>query len=229
MKKYLLTTFFIVTALILSSCSKDQKNGGKISYRIKPANYTAALAASAPTSGITIKTGSAVTWTSGTLNVSEIDFEAEKDDVETEYQLKNHVSVDLFNLSPVLGSISIPDGTYNEVELKIVLKKTGTGNVPLALKGEYTDGSGVKTPVEFSFNEDVEIEVEAENVVVSSNDYIGMINFQLNKFLANVTTSDLSNSMKTGGKIVISSTSNTELYHKIKANFRLVADCDFDD
>ena len=220
------------SVLILSSCAKDDSSGsGKLSYRVKPSNFTASIASTGSGSGLIvgINTNSSVTFTSGSLYISEIDFEAESKNNEIEYELKQALSVDLFNLSPLLGSITIPDGTYDEVELKLVLKKS-TSNIPLTLKGSYTDGTGAKIPVEFYFNEDFEVEVEAENIVVNGNkDYIGLINIQLNKFMSNVISADLSNATKTGGVIVISSTSNSNLYTKLKANLNAFADCDFDD
>ena len=228
MKKKLLVPALMMFAIAVTSCNKDQGEGGKVSYRIKPVNSSATLIGAAK-DGNTISGASTVSFTSGSMIISEIDFEAENKNVEIEYESKQVVTVDLFNLSPILGSISIPDGTYEEVELKLDLRKTTTGAVPLFLKGEYTDASGAKSPVEFSFNDNVEIEVEAENVVINSVDYIGMINLQLSKFLTNVTVSDLSQVTKLNGKIVISSTSNTALYNKIKSNLNSVADCDFED
>ncbi|WP_411273183.1 hypothetical protein [Daejeonella sp.] len=221
------------TVLILSSCEKDDSSGsGKLSYRVKPANFTASIGSSGSGSGLIvgINSNSSITWTSGSLYISEIDFEAKSKNREIEYELKQPVTVDLFNLSPLLGSITIPDGTYDEVELKLELKKSASSNIPLTLKGTYTDGSGAKIPVEFYLNEDFEVEVEAEDLVVKgTNDYIGLINVQLNKFLTNVISTDLSSASKTNGVIVISNTSNSNLYAKLKANLNAFADCDFDD
>jgi hypothetical protein len=235
MKNYLLNfgSVILVAGLLLSSCTKDNSTGdGKLSYKVKPSNFTASIGPTASGSGLTIaiNSNSSLTWTSGNINVSEIDFEAESKNAEIEYELKQAFNVDLFNLSPALGSITLPDATYEEVELKLVLKKSATSNIPLTLKGSYTDGSGTKIPVEFYFNEDFEVEVEAENIVVSgTNDYLGLINVQLNKFLTNVISADLSGAAKTNGVIVISSTSNMELYAKLKANLNAFADCDFED
>lgn len=222
-----------VAALISSSCKKGDSGSGKLSYRVKPANFTASIGSTISGSGlpVVINSNSSLTWISGSLNVSEIDFEAKSKNVEIEYELKQAVNIDLFNLSPILGSITIPVGTYEEVELDLELKKSISNIIPLTLKGSYIDANGAKIPVEFYFNEDFEVEVEAENIVVSANkDYIGLINIQLNKFLTNVVSADLSSATKTaGGVIVISSTSNTELYAKLKANLNAFADCDFDD
>lgn len=233
MKNYMKFGIPVLAAVLsITSCEKDDSTGsGKLSYRVKPANFTASIASTVSGSGLPvgINTNSSITWTSGSLYISEIDFEAESKDKKIEYEFKQGVNVDLFNLSPLLGSITIPDGTYDEVELKLELKKSTT-TVPLTLKGTYTDGSGAKIPLEFYLNEDFEVEVEAEDLVVSGNkDYIGLINVQLNKFMTNVLSADLSSATKTGGVIVISSTSNMNLYSKFKANLNAFADCDFDD
>lgn len=217
----------------MSSCTKENSTGdGKLSYKVKPANFTASVGPTVAGSGliVAVNSNSSLTWTSGNVNVSEIDFEAKSKSAKIEYELKQAFNVDLFNLSSVLGSITLPDATYEEVELKLVLKKSATSNIPLTLKGSYTDGSGTKIPVEFYFNEDFEADVEAENIIVSgTNDYLGLINVQLNKFLTNVVSADLSGATKTNGVIVISSTSNMELYAKLKANLNAFADCDFED
>jgi hypothetical protein len=228
-----LGTVVMGAIIVLQSCSKDDTTGsGKLSYQVKPANFTASVSSNVTGSGliVNVNSNSSLTWTSGNANISEIDFEAENKDVEIEHELKNLVNVDLFNLSPVLGSISIPDGTYDEVELKLELKQTTTPAIPLTLKGMYTNASGAKTPVEFYFNENFEIEVEAEDLVVNgASDYLGLINVQLNKFLSNVSTSDLDGANKTNGTIVISMASNPNLYSKLKANLNAFGDCDFED
>lgn len=227
MKKHLLNAILIITVLGMASCKKSEVGGGKLSYRIKTLNHTATISRGLNNQNL-ISEGNTITWTSGSLNISKIDFEAKKENAEIEYELKQLTTVDLLNLSPVLGSISIPDGDYKEVELKLELKKTTTGAVPLMLKGQYTDSNGVNTPIEFSFNENVEIKVEAKNVVISSTNYIAMINLQMNRFTTNVAVSDLSQATRTEGRIVISSTSNANLYNKVKSNFNFVADCDFE-
>lgn len=233
MKKILLGFGTVLLGVILlPSCSKDDSTGsGKLSYKVKPANFTASVGSTVSGSGLTVgvNSNSSLTWTSGTLNISEIDFEAENDELEIEYELKNQFNVDLLNISPMLGNINIPAGTYEEVELKLELKPSLT-NIPLTLKGTYTNSTGGKIPVEFYFNEEFEIEVEAENVTISgSEDYIALINVELNKFLLNVSSSDLDQAVKTNGSIIISSSLNISLYNKFKSNLNVFGDCDFED
>ena len=84
--------------------------------------------------------------------------------------------------------------------------------------------------MEFYFNDEFEIEVEAEDLVVSgTNDYLGLINVQLNKFLTNVSSADLDQAVKTNGTIIITSSSNINLYNKLKSNLNAFGDCDFED
>jgi hypothetical protein len=233
-KKDLRTGLALLGAfVILASCTKNDTVGsGEVKYQVKPTGFTGTVASSSTASGLigVIGSSNTLTFTSGSVNVSEIDFEAESKTVEIEYELKKFVNVDLFNLSPILGSVNIPEGTYDEVEIKLVLKKSTDNTIPLTLKGTYKDVNGATTPVEFYFNEEYEIEVEAEDVIIGSNaDYIGLINIQLNKLLVNIGANDLSGATKTNGVIIISSTSNTSLYSKFKANLNTFGDCDFDD
>jgi hypothetical protein len=219
-------------ALLLSSCAKEDSPGAEISYQVKPLNMTASVGSTVSESGlvVTVNSNSSLTWTTGNLNVAEIDFEAENNNVEIEYELKDHFNINLHDLSPVLGNIHIPDGTYDEVELKLALTKSLTTDIPLTLKGSYTTSTGSKIPVEFYFNQDFEVEVEAEDLVVSSTtDYLALINVQLNKLLTNVSAADLNEATKTNGTIVISATSNVNLYEKFRANLNLFGDCDFED
>lgn len=234
MKNYLqhYGTALLGTALFLTSCAKEDSAGGKVSYMVKPSNFTASVGSTVSGSGLIVgvNSNSSLTWTSGNLNITEIDFEAKNNNAEIEYELKNQYNINLFNASPVLGNISIPDGTYDEVELKLKLKKSLTSEIPLTLKGSYTNSAGTKIPVEFYFNDEFEMEVEAEDLVVSgTTDYLAMINVQLNKFMTNVSSSDLDQATKINGSIIISSTSNISLYNKLTANLNDFGDCEFED
>lgn len=233
MKNYLLNYgSFLGVALMLASCAKDDSTGAKVSYQVKPSNFTASIGSTVSSSGlvVNVNSNSSLTWTSGSLNISEIDFEAENNNLEIEYELKDQYNINLFNLSPLLGNITIPDGTYDEVELKLKLSKSITPNLPLTLKGSYTNSAGTKVPVEFYFNEEFEMEVKAEDLTVSGNtDYLALINVQLNKFMTNVTSSDLDQAAKSNGAIVISASSNVNLYNTLKANMNVFGDCDFQD
>jgi len=231
MRKNVFTTTMMLfgSAILFSACTKEEDTANKVTYQAKPANFSSSVGASVSGSGLAVDAGanSSITWTEGTLNIQEIDFEAKKDGSTIEYEYKQLVNVNLKNAGSSLGSVTIPDGTYNEVELKLELKKSSTSAIPVVLKGTYEDLSGASIPVEFQFNEDVEVKVEAEDLVVEANSHIAYINMQLNKLLSNISISDMTMASKTNGTIVISSTSNTALYNKLKASLDTFASCDF--
>jgi hypothetical protein len=207
--------------IFLSACSKKENTtDGNIKYKMEPTNLTASVGATVSESGlvVNINTNSSLTWEAGYVTIDALDFEAEKDDQEIEYKLAKPVTVDIFKLAQEFGSIQVPAGTYNEIEFELVLKKQTTGNV-FAVSGKYKDASGKETPVEFNYNEDVSLKLEAENLTVTtSEDYTGLLTLQLNKLVSQVSSSDFDSASKNAsGTIVISSTSNVALFNKIKA------------
>lgn len=229
MRKNLFTRGLLVLAagIVVSSCEPAAESKNRVTYQLKPANFTASVGASVSGSGliVALNTASSITWEEGTLNIQEIDFEAKKDGNAVEYEYKQLANVNLSGAS-ALGSVTLPDGTYDEVELKLEFKKSATA--PIRLKGTYTDLSGAKTPIELQLNEDLEIEVKAEDLVVEADDHLARINMELNKLLANISISDLTMATKTNGTVVINSTSNTGIYAKMKASLNAFAHCDFD-
>jgi hypothetical protein len=128
----------------------------------------------------------------------------------------------------MLGSINIPAGTYNEVELKVVLQKQTTGDV-FAINGIYTDETGKQTPLDFHYNEDLTLHIEGENLTVNTSaDYTGVLKLELNKLLNGVSASDFKSASKNAnGVIVISSTSNVEVFSKMKSNLASLAKAEF--
>jgi len=73
--------------------------------------------------------------------------------------------------------------------------------------------------LEFDFNSDATIKAEAENITLTSTiDFVALVHLHLNKLEAGVTAADLENATLTNSVIVISSTSNTDIYNKVLAN-----------
>ncbi|NEU10418.1 hypothetical protein GZH53_18985 [Flavihumibacter sp. R14] len=224
MKRKLLGSLAIFCSVItFSACTKEETTTeGKINYQMEPTNLTASVGTTVSESGLVVNTNanSSLTWKAGRVIVHELDFEAKKDDREIEYKLTKPATVDLFKLSQEFGSITIPAGTYKEIKFELVLKKQTTANV-FSISGIYKDETGKETNVEFLFNEDVNIKLEAENLTISSSEaYTGLLKLQLNKLVSQINSADLKSvDRNANGTIVISSTKNAILYNKIKAGF----------
>jgi hypothetical protein len=202
----------VVTSIAFSSCKKDSllNSPSEVSFALQTDN------------SVTTFTGApavSLTWTSGLANISSFKLEAKRNGVETEIKSKNLTNVDLFSLVPALATATIDSGTYKEIEVRVVLAKSTTSDLPLLLKGTFKNSSGVSVPVELDFNDDATIKAEVENVTIDSKtDIATTISMHLNKLLTNVSVSDLNSATLTNGTIVISSTSNASIYNKIKTN-----------
>lgn len=167
-------------------------------------------------------------WDTCFINVSKIEFEAEKresessmDSANVNFEWNGPKIVDLFSVSSVIGSIGLQPGLYSEVSLKIVALKSDAGTSPVFyLSGVYNDSTGVSVPVVVIINEDIEFNVSKEGTELNgTNDYTSLINLNLTLLLNGIGQSDLSVATLMNGKIVISSTSNVSLYNKIRGNF----------
>jgi hypothetical protein len=175
-----------------------------------------------------LETGN-ITWTSGFASANQVKFEA-KNSSGTQVEYKTSVSqhIDLFtSLASVLGIVSLPAGTYSEIEFKGELAPNGT-DAALELDGTFTSGA-TTTPVVFTVNGPLEIKTEKNNVVISDNaSYTALTSFDLSRFTTGITEAMLNSATKTSGKIIISSGSNTNLYNMMLANLDSCDDVQFD-
>jgi hypothetical protein len=214
MKNKFLTICLIVfiTGTFLASCKKNNtapsgKSTAQLSFGVKSDDAIDTLAQGA----------ASVTWTSGIANISGFKFEATKKGLQIEVTSRNLTQVNLFAITPTLVGITLDTGTYSEIEIRVELAKSDTSNLPLMLKGNFMTTGGTSVPIEFDFNDYAEIKAQAQNVVVNgTTDLTTIVTMHLNKLLANVSDTALEAATRTNGTIVISSTSNTEIYNQIK-------------
>lgn len=231
-----LAIVLVSTGTFLASCKKGSSapassSAAQLSFGIKTNNLVASLATSNPNNGYLLASipspAASVTFTSGIANISGFKLEAKKQGLEIEIKSKSLTHVDLFSLTPALIGASIDTGTYTEIEIRVALAKSSTADLPLVLKGNLTTPAGTTIPFEFDFNDNAEIKAEAHNVVVDSKtDLTSIITLHLNKLLANVTAADIAALTLTNNTIIISSTSNTNIYNIIQDNLSKSGDSD---
>jgi hypothetical protein len=211
------------TIATLTSCQKEgaeqEKASAAVAVSIKPANTATTLRiAQADAAGLRTE-GISVQWTSAKASATQLKFEAEKGGSEVEFKSNVQQTVDLFNAVANLGNLSIPAGTYDEVELKAVLNPSG--NTPaLEMTGTVTTGGGT-IPVVFTASETIELKGEKKNVTLSGSSLQQAdipLNFAL--LVRGLTAADFENASQTGGKILVTSASNNGLYAKLLKNLR---------
>jgi hypothetical protein len=202
--------------LFLSSCKKsgsDVSADSTMQFQLKVTNPLVVF-------NKTDATG-AILWTTGTATATQVKLEAKQNGSQIEFKSSRLQQIDLFaSVLVSLGNFVIPVGTYTEVEFKIGLNQNGSSPA-MELNGQYTSGTGVVTPVVFSINSLFELKAEQNNVIVTGNSSIAALTTLDLTFVSNGITQTMMNSAAiTGGKIIISSSSNTSLYNIITNNLQ---------
>ena len=199
-------TFSVVFFLV--SCKKNNDPTGA-NFKIKTTER----------SGIVGRTEGTVTWISGYASATEIEFEAEKENLELEFKSEVRQRIDLFSPLSSLGFVTIPPGIYKEVEFEIHISPTTT-DAALELRGPYNS-----SPIVFRVSSPFEIEAEFEDVTITDgNDFTAIISLNLSLLTMGITDAALSNATLTNGEIIISATSNTALYNIMIVNLKNIDD-----
>jgi hypothetical protein len=222
MKKILKTALYSISLLMLSACLKDSSNDGNLSYVFIPSGLSASLSPTASASGqvVTPLSDGSITWTSGTLNVAKIQFSGKKDQSSVNIEYTNLSVVSVLSLAAAAGSVTLPAGTYGDIQLKANLVESAV-NVPLILKGTYKEANGgAAIPVEFQFNENLELKVNPPQIVIQGDQYTANLGLQINKLVTNLTASDFGQTVRTqpNNTILVTKTLNPALYEKLRNN-----------
>ena len=198
--------------LAFNSCKKAATSDQALGYQLQTINRSAVVNAPLAPGNIT--------WTSGSALATLIKLEA-KNSSGTEVEFKSQLAqtIDLFSsVASNLGNVVIPPGNYSEVEFKIQL--TPNGSTPaLTLKGTYTSGTGLVIPVVFQVNSLLEIKAEQANVTITANtNTTALTSVNLAPLTNGISQAMLGSATVTGGSIIISATSNANLYAIITSN-----------
>lgn len=194
---------FAFATLALVSCKKGTSSPS-VAYNFNAMNSTAMLNK--------MEMGAKLDWTSGYASAIEIEFEAEKAGLEVEYNSEAKQKIDLFAPLTSLGVISVPAGTYDDIEFEVELQPNGS-DAAFYLGGSYTNGTDVITPITFALNSALEIESEKSNITIADGAALNALNTLNLSLLSNgVTEIMLDKAIRTNGVIEISATSNTSIY-----------------
>lgn len=228
-EKKLLVALALMLAIFVS-CSDDgdmiNNSESVFGVRIEALNTEFSLPVQSSMKSVAVDSES-IAWDSAHLVVSSIKFEAElksvvtgEDSIEIEYKWFGPEMVDLLNNELTMGNFVLQPGYYDELELKVSGEQEDAGEHPVFyLEGTYTNDTGTTT-IAVMVSDDVYFKTEKENVEVSEEeiDFTSIIQLYLDELMAGVDVADLEVAELTDGVILISSDSNTGIYHTVVSN-----------
>jgi hypothetical protein len=210
----------VLVVLSFAACKKGSKNSSvvpsgtaKLSFQMAA---TSANLASLPPDSVSSIAG--LVWTAGNANIGKFAFEARRSGVSINIESNNLTNVDIFALTPLQTYVTLDTGVYKEIEITAFLESTDTVP-PLKVSGTFKNDSSKVVPIEFDLSGHATVKVEQNNIDINgTTDYTALLDLQLTRLTKGVTAADLNGATLTGGKIIISKTSNTMLYWKMRSN-----------
>lgn len=242
MKKLKNLLGIIAMVIVFASCSSDSSNAENTLNIVARATYSPAANKTSLNNDVVLN--------SFKINIREIEFkfaEGSDDDdddnsngdsdddgfydSDEEFELYGPFELDLLNQNAPVTTVTIPNGTYEEVEFK--LHKSTNSASPMFNKSIEITGTINGTPFIFwhDIDEDFEIDYEDanQNLVISNNSYDLVFNFDLNQVLSQI---DLSSAVDGDGDGVIEIGPNDTDGNQALANLledSIEDSCDLDD
>ena len=223
----------LAASLLFTSCKKESTglSASSLGVKIQATNQSFSLLKS------TVATTASFVWDSCFINVSKIEFEAERhenemahDSANIHFEWNGPKKIDLFSQTSLIGDISLQPGIYEEISIKIEALKSDAGASPVFyLSGYFTNSTGMVIPIAVMVNEDFWFKIKKEGSGLSATtDYTTLINMNLTLLMSGILTSELESATLTNGKIIISSASNSSLFQKINFNLSHCEESQFD-
>ena len=213
MKTSKILGLMVASALLFASCEKEEPQTG----------YTISVEAGK----FTGKT-SAVTLSTGFVEVNEVELEFENDTVEIEVDIEGVYVFDLMTgvSNPAFPVAQIPAGTYHELEIAFGKNSNDTS---LYLTGAHADSAGVATNFEITIIDEFSFELEDETngINIDPNTVSNLsVYMDIEKILEDL---DWSSMQLTNGNYVINDTLNETHYDAILNALDIEVELDEDD
>ncbi|WP_256002588.1 hypothetical protein [Pedobacter deserti] len=215
------------------ACEKNVENEeplsgfGDIAYVAK-ASVPAAKALSARS--IDTSTTVDVAWSSATVYVEKISFAGRgNSDLDTTISIEKNL--DILSAGALAGIIQLPSGSYRNVEIKLLCRKSQKSDLAFRFRGTFRNSYGGTDSVlvgsSFPFEANLDL---SEIMVKPSDNYLATFNFDLDKVLTGISTRMLESTRSYIGKdgkrsyaIFKGGSQDEPFYDQVIANWQTVA------
>lgn len=224
------TLFSITVAgifIIMSGCTKEEIIiPGLAQFKL------GAITTSNSTSTQTGRVAAAndLQFTSGSITIREVVFDG---DLEGGSSVSiTHEQIAIIDYATGLIApeivIEVTAGTYTSVNLGIELQDDGAG-LSIELEGTYTNSNETIIPIRFEFKSGEVFEANASRVTLSTDtDIVGKISWDALDWFSVVTASELDAAIQTDGVIIISETSNPDIFNAVADRLDVGTEAEFE-
>ena len=209
-------------AVLFSACRKDNvapDTRAVLGYQLTVADPSAAIQGKVAADG-------AIQWTAGYAYPHTMRFGVKADGSKysenhvTDYRTLDTARIDLFaQVAEGFGHVALAQEIYKEVELRIELKPRAVYPA-LQLKGTYTSSMGTAAlPVTLQVFDGCEIKTEVKDISIDKKtNFDAVTTLNLSALSNGITETMIANAELTDGTLLISNTTNRELYNVILGN-----------
>ncbi len=235
--KHLSLSIMMIFALSLVSCSTESESTTEAQVGVEFNTVQSALTTQAISKDSQLKQAAAGTllFSTGHIAINRLEFEVEteNDSIEIEFEIEQNTLIDFATgtTTPDINFISIPAGTYEEVEVEIELSE-GSELPAILLFGTYVAPDGVEHDIRFEFNSEETFEVEREGLIsfAEAQVAIAQITFDPVAWFMEVTDEQYASATKNEeGFIVVSSTQNTHIFDVVADGLDLASEVEMED
>jgi hypothetical protein len=239
----------LITLGVLASCQKNSSPNSSqsaLGFQLQAINKTFPVGTVLDNTGNVTTTKDAVlssahntgtfAFDTAVMNVSRIKFDAEehkinshRDSIEVTIEWSGPKTVDLFNMSDLIGQINLVHANYDQISVMMQSVRGDFGTSPVFyLAGTYTNDSAKVTPIRIIIDESISFSAEQSGAALdSTSNWVNLVQVNLSLVMSHVRQANLDAATLTNGVIVVSSTSNTALYRNIRFDFDRARYCRF--
>ena len=209
--KIMMAGLFLSASVLFTSCTEDDASPatGRVKLAVATTSSSTGNAAGRESVANELK------FTGGTITIREIVFDGEStQSVSRTIEQIADINYATGYISPEI-IVEVPAGEYRSVNLGIELQDD-SNDPSVVIEGTYTNSNEEDIPVRFEFNSGEVFEANATSVMIEAGaDIVGKITFDALDWFSVITAEELDNATLSAGVMVISETSNADIFDQV--------------
>ncbi|MDF2157218.1 hypothetical protein [Algoriphagus sp. CAU 1675] len=212
-KSMKLAVVALIIGLVQFACS-DEKDLSPDTARITLAVTT--TSSDSKLINARVNNENSLVFTSGKIKFREVVFDGDTQNrsVSITHEQISEIDYATGMITPAVN-IDVPAGEYTNVNLGIEIQDENS-DPSIVIEGTYINSEGTSIPIRLEFNSGEVFEANASVVSIpAGSNIVGKIKFDALDWFSVVSAEELDNAQLTNGKIIISETSNADIFDQV--------------